>query len=150
MQVFCPHIVTNLLCFLYKIVFLLFIHKLFTRSHGNIAMPCPYDILYSKSWRLFMGDLSNCGCNDCNARSNNGCGCNNGCNNGCGSGFGGGNSMWWIIILLFFCGGCGGNGGFGGLGSNNGCGCDDNNNGCCSSIIWIILLSCICGNGSIF
>ncbi len=136
MQVFCPHIVTNLLYFSCKnITFYQFYCK---QSH---APSIRYTIF--KNMEAFMGDLSNCGCNnDCNARSNNGCGCNN----GCGLGFGGGNSIWWIIILIFFCG-CGN-----GNSSNNGCGCgcDDNNNNCCSSIIWIILLSCICGNGSIF
>ena len=91
-----------------------------------------------------MGDLSNCGCNDR---------CNDRCNNGCGLGRSGNNGIWWIIILLFFCGGCGNNGSIFGCGSNrSGCGCDDcdNDNNCCSAIIWIILLSCICGNGSIF
>ena len=52
MQVFCPHIVTNLLCFLYKKPAFIFYQSYFNGSHGNIAMPCPYDILYSKSWRL--------------------------------------------------------------------------------------------------
>ncbi|MFQ7263197.1 MAG: hypothetical protein ACLRO4_02200 [Lachnospiraceae bacterium] len=27
------------------------------------------------------------------------------------------------------------------------CGCGDNNGGC-SAIIWLILLSCLCGNGN--
>ena len=44
----------------------------------------------------------------------------------CG-GFGGGNCLWWIIILLIFCGGFGGNCGFG----NNGCGCGNNGFGNC-------------------
>lgn len=52
MQVFCPHIVTNLLCFLYKNSLFSFHLKDFIHSNGNIAMPHPYDILYSKSWRL--------------------------------------------------------------------------------------------------
>lgn len=90
-----------------------------------------------------MGDLSSCGCNECNARSNNGC------DNGCGSSRSG-NSMWWIIILIFFCGCGNNNSGLFGLG-NNSCGCGDNDdNGCCNILIWIILLSCICGNGCMF
>ena len=28
------------------------------------------------------------------------------------------------------------------------CGCNSNDNGCCNSLIWIILLSCICGNNN--
>ena len=82
-----------------------------------------------------MSDLSatNCGCN-------NNCGCNGGF-------FGGDNSCLWIILLLLFCGGCGGNG-F--LSNGNGCGCNDNNNSCGCNFIWILLLlSCCggCGNG---
>lgn len=75
------------------------------------------------------------------------CGCNNSCecrNNGMMGG-----SCIWIILLLFFCNGnngCG-NGILGGNSCNNGCnnGCDNNG---CDWIIWIILLSCFCGNGS--
>mgnify|MGYP003299946643 CR=1 FL=1 len=54
-----------------------------------------------------MSDLTatSCGCGCSNTTSNNG---------GCG------NSMIWIIILLFLCGGCGGNGG--GFGGNGGIG----------------------------
>ena len=82
-----------------------------------------------------MSDLTatNCGCN------NNSCGC------GCGNngGFLGGSCIW-IILLLFCCGG-NGNGIFGGnCGCDNGCG---NNNNCCDWIIWILLISCFCGNG---
>lgn len=33
--------------------------------------------------------------------------------------------------------------------TNCGCG-NDNNNGCCSSLIWIILILALCGNGSSF
>ncbi len=44
-------------------------------------------------------------------------GCGNSCGNGCGCG---GDSCWWIILLLLFCGGGCGNG----CGNNNcGCGC---------------------------
>ena len=46
MQVFCPHIVTNLLCFFFLYLFI------FNTYKGNLVMPCPYDILYLKSWRL--------------------------------------------------------------------------------------------------
>lgn len=28
------------------------------------------------------------------------------------------------------------------------CGCNSNEGGCCNSIIWILLLSCICGNNN--
>ncbi|MBQ4537039.1 MAG: chorion class high-cysteine HCB protein 13 [Lachnospiraceae bacterium] len=75
-----------------------------------------------------MSDLTaaNCGCNSCNNTNNNG--------------IMGGNSCIWILLLLFCCGG------------NNGCGngilggnsCGDNN--CCDWIIWILLISCFCGN----
>lgn len=63
------------------------------------------------------------------------CGCDNDC--GCQNGFG--NNALFIILLLFCCGGCGNDNGsslslFGG----NSCGCD--------AIIWILLLSCICGH----
>ena len=79
-----------------------------------------------------MSDLTatNCGCNS--NRSNN-CGCF------------GGNSCWWIIILLFF---CNGNISWGTWNrSGEGCGCDNDNNGCCS-MIWILLLLFFCnGNG---
>lgn len=152
MQVFYQHIVTYLLYFSSKIFRIhsktsnsfgfsgLFpIFSIFSQKHSH-ARPIPYTII--QILEAFMGDLSSCGCsNDYNTRSNNNCGC------GCGRS--GNNSMWWIIILLFFCGGCGNNGSI--FGSNRS-GCDDcdNDNNCCSSIIWIILLSCICGNGSIF
>ena len=48
------------------------------------------------------------------------------CNNNCG-----GNFLWIIIILLFFCNG-GTNFLNGGCGCNNNCGCNnDYNRGCC-------------------
>jgi hypothetical protein len=54
------------------------------------------------------------------------CGCDNNCGNGWGN-----NSCLWIILLLFFCGGCGNN-----RMGDNGCGCD---------CLWIILLLFFCG-----
>lgn len=72
------------------------------------------------------------------------CGCTS-TTNRCGNGIFGGNNCIWIILLLLFCGGngCG----------NDSCGCGaglfgggDNNN-CCEWIIWILLISCFCGNG---
>ncbi|MDD3403170.1 MAG: chorion class high-cysteine HCB protein 13 [Hespellia sp.] len=59
------------------------------------------------------------------------CGC--GCDSGNGL-FGGSNSCLWIIILLFCCGGCGGNG----FGKGGDCGGND-------SCLWIILLLLFCG-----
>ena len=47
---------------------------------------------------------------------------------GCLSNFCGGNSMWWILILLLIL--------------------DDNGGGTCDSLIWILLLSRFCGNGT--
>ncbi|MCM1183724.1 MAG: chorion class high-cysteine HCB protein 13 [Roseburia sp.] len=69
-----------------------------------------------------MSDLtaSNCGCNNTNSLSDNGC------------------SWIWILILLSCCGGCG-NGLFG----NSGCGCNDNNG--CSNWIWLLILLSFCG-----
>lgn len=55
-------------------------------------------------------------------------------------GFFGGNNSCLIIIVLLFC--CGGSSGFlGGGGCNDGCGNDSG----CGSIIWIILILCLCG-----
>lgn len=34
-----------------------------------------------------------------------------------------------------------------GCGCNTRCGCD-NDGGCCTWLIWILLLSCFCGNGN--
>ena len=88
-----------------------------------------------------MSDLSATSC---------GCGCDNGCNNGCGSNFlnfGGNNSCIWIILLLVFCGGCGNGGSL--FGGNGGCGCGNDNGGnCCSLIIWLLILSSICGGNN--
>lgn len=55
--------------------------------------------------------------------------------------FGGNNSCLIIIVLLFCCGGSSGflGGGFGGC--DDGCGRDSG----CGSIIWIILILCLCG-----
>ncbi|MDD6202694.1 MAG: chorion class high-cysteine HCB protein 13 [Lachnospiraceae bacterium] len=61
------------------------------------------------------------------------CGCAQNNDNGCGG-------FFWIIILLFLCGGCGNS-------SHSGCGCGDNDNGC-SWIIWLLILFCCCGNGN--
>ncbi len=68
-----------------------------------------------------MSDLSATNC---------GCGCENGglFNNS------GNNSCLWIILLLIFCGGCGGSGRMG-----DGCGCGND------SCLWIILLLIFCG-----
>ena len=69
-----------------------------------------------------MSDLSATNC---------GCGCENTCG---GSLFGGGNNSWlWIILLLIFCGGCGGSR------MGDGCGCGND------SCLWIILLLIFCG-----
>lgn len=80
-----------------------------------------------------MSDLTatNCGCNSCNNNST----------------FFGGNSCWiLILVLLFSCGGCGNGNGI--LGGNScGCGCDNNNNSC-EWLIWILLISCFCGNNN--
>lgn len=69
-----------------------------------------------------MSDLSatNCGCG-CDSAMGRGGDC---------CGFGGNNSCLWIILLLIFCGGCGG-------GMRSGCGND--------SCLWIILLLIFCG-----
>lgn len=69
--------------------------------------------------------------------TNCGCGCGCGCDNNTNvlGGNGGMSSCLWIIILLFLCGGCGGNT-WGRSGSD--CGGGD---GC----IWIILLLFFCG-----
>ena len=53
------------------------------------------------------------------------------------------NSSFLIIILLLCC--CNGNNGLLGNGFTTGC----DNNGC-GSIIWIILILCLCGNGFSF
>lgn len=74
-----------------------------------------------------------CGCGRDNCPSNN-CGCN---------------SWIWIIIILFFLGGCGNTNdcGFGGMGNLfGGGGSCDNNNCCCEWIIILILLLSCCGN----
>lgn len=78
-----------------------------------------------------MSDLTatNCGC------SNNSCGCGN------GNGLLGGNYTWLILLLLF--GGCNGNG-TNLLSGGNSCGCG-NGNSCCEWIIWLLILSNICG-----
>ena len=73
------------------------------------------------------------------------------------------NPLCLILLLSVFCGGCG----CGGYAANNDCGCGGyaaaNDCGCnnggffggfgggnsCSILIWILLLSCICG-GSFF
>ena len=70
-----------------------------------------------------MSDLSatNCGC----GYENGGLFSNNG-----------NNSCLWIILLLIFCGGCGGSGRMG-----DGCGCGCGNDSC----MWIILLLIFCG-----
>ena len=60
------------------------------------------------------------------------CGCNN--NDGRNSGFFG-NNLIWIILLLS----CFGNGN--GLSLAN-----DNGNSSCDWLIWILLISCFCGN----
>ena len=76
-----------------------------------------------------MSDLTatNCGCSNSSNWSNNGC---------CG------NNFIWIILLLFCC-----NGNGSGLLGGNSCGCDDNcNNNSCDWLIWILLISCFCGN----
>lgn len=78
-----------------------------------------------------MSDLtsSNCGCRNCN--SGNNC-------------MGGNNYM--LLLLLTFCGGFGSN--CGGCSScNNDCDSSGCNN-CCEMLIWIMLLSCMCGNGN--
>lgn len=49
---------------------------------------------------------------------------------GCFSNFCGGNSMWWILILLLILDR------------------DDGRCGTCDSLIWILLLSRFCGNDS--
>ena len=71
-----------------------------------------------------------CGCSREN--SSNNCGCN---------------SWIWIIIILFFLGGCSDNGncGCGGMSLFNNSGCDNGNN-CCEWIIILVLLFCCCGN----
>ncbi|MCI7275982.1 MAG: hypothetical protein PUF59_05055 [Lachnospiraceae bacterium] len=74
-----------------------------------------------------MSDLSSsCGC---------GCGCER---SGCGN-----NTLFLILILLC----CTGDGCFGGIGNAfNGGGCGGNNS--CDLLIWILLISCLCGNNS--
>ncbi|MCI8625374.1 MAG: hypothetical protein HFI40_03695 [Lachnospiraceae bacterium] len=70
------------------------------------------------------------------------------CGGGCGC-EGGGNSCLWLILILLFCGGCGGN--FGNLCGGNDCGCGGGcgGNGGGTSLIWILILLCCCGgNGS--
>ena len=90
-------------------------------------MNCKY-----KSGGFYMGDLSAAGCG-CGCGRNERTTCGGGCNTGCMSG---NNSCLWIILILLFCGGCGGNS-FGGntfSGNNGTCGCGcgcDNNCGCC-------------------
>ncbi|MCH5269789.1 MAG: chorion class high-cysteine HCB protein 13 [Lachnospiraceae bacterium] len=71
-----------------------------------------------------MSDLtaSNCGCSGNDGRS----------------GFG--NNLIWIILLLAFCNG--NNNGIGLLNNNDGWG-----NNSCDLLIWILLISCLCGNG---
>ena len=75
---------------------------------------------------LTMSDLSatncGCGCDSVGRRDRD---------RDCGCGFAN-NSCLWIILLLFFCGGCGGS-----TWGNNGCGND--------SCLWIILLLFFCG-----
>lgn len=66
--------------------------------------------------------------------------CGSTCGCGCESGAVGGGNCMWLILILLFCGGCGGNMG-------GGCGCGGNEGSGCGSIIWIILILCLCGNG---
>lgn len=84
-----------------------------------------------------MSDLAatNCGCGGCGSPANF---------NGCGN-----NSCIWLILILIFCGGCGGSGVF----ANSGCGCDDGCGGprggcggCDNSCFWIILILLFCCN----
>lgn len=80
-----------------------------------------------------MSDLTatNCGCND--AQNANFFGNNGSCN------------LIWLILLLSLLNnnndGCGCGGGFG-LFNNSG----RNSNNSCSWLIWILLISCFCGN----
>lgn len=77
-----------------------------------------------------MSELSASQCGCCNeSRGGSNCGC----------------SSWiWIILLLVFCGGCGGSG-HGRC--DNDCGFFGGNNGCCEWIIILLILSCCCGDG---
>jgi hypothetical protein len=73
---------------------------------------------------------SQCGCNNPQQSSGNGC-----------------SGLIWIILLLCICQ----NGDEGGCGlSTFGGGGGDNNNSCCGLIILLLLLSCCCGNGNGF
>lgn len=85
-----------------------------------------------------MSDLTatNCGCN-------NNCACNS---NSCGGMMGG--NFIWIILLLSCCGGCGNGSGLLGGGCGNGCGNSCDNNSSCDWLIWILLISCMCGNNN--
>ena len=71
------------------------------------------------------------------------CGCNNVSTNSCGCG----NNLIWIILLLSLFnnnGDCGCGNGISLFGGNgNGCG-----NNSCEWLIWILLISCFCGNGN--
>ena len=75
------------------------------------------------------------------------CGCNNNGVGGCIS-FG---NYYWIILLLLFCNGNGNGCGIlgGGNGCGNGCGImGGNDNNSCEWLIWILLISCLCGNNN--
>ena len=102
--------------------------NIFFLSFRNQDKPSYIQYIITKNIGGFtMSDLTATGCSSCSNQHNNGCG-----------------SWIWIIILLFFCGGCnGGSSLFGG----NGCGCDNDNNSCEWLIILLVLFSC-CGNNS--
>lgn len=74
-----------------------------------------------------MGDLGHCGCGG-TSRDNGGC-----------------NSIIWIIILLFLCGGCSGSSD---CGSQSGFGLSSFGGDGCGCIIIILLLLCSCGGGT--
>lgn len=79
---------------------------------------------------IIMSDLSaaNCGCAT---------------NNMCGGG--GNNNNCMLLLLLLTC--CGGKDSGGGLFGNSGCGNNGCNNNSCDSLIWILLISSMCGGG---